>query len=66
MSMNREQRVANAQTQDRIFVSNGQPNLNELQNHVPVFRKVGDNIIQYVRVDNRIYQSTFQPLQTVG
>ena len=64
MSMNREQRVANAQTQDRIFVSNGQPNLNELQNHVPVFRKVGANVIQFIRVGNQLYQTTLTPMGT--
>ena len=62
MSKNREERLSIAQRQERGFVSRGVPSLNELSDSVPVYRKVGANIVQYIRVGNQIYQSTMNPL----
>jgi len=38
--------------------------LSELQDGVPVFRKVGANVIQFIRVGNQLYQTTLTPMGT--
>jgi|TARA_R100001460_G_scaffold89984_3_gene131549 hypothetical protein len=64
MPKNREERLSIAQRQERQFVDLGQPTLSELQDGVPVFRKVGANVIQFIRVGNQLYQTTLTPMGT--
>lgn len=64
MSKNREERLNISQRQDRVLVANGVPSSNQLEEGLPVFRKVGTNIVQYIKVNNKIYQSIHTPLGT--
>lgn len=64
MSKNREERLNISQRQDRVLVANGVPSSSQLEEGLPVFRKVGTNIVQYIKVNNKIYQSIHTPLGT--
>jgi hypothetical protein len=64
MAKNREERLSIAQRQERQFVGFGEPSITELQDSVPVFRKVGSNVIQYIKVGNQLYQTTLTPMGT--
>jgi hypothetical protein len=64
MAKNRQDRISVVERQERIFVGFGTPSPSELQDSVPVFRKVGANVIQYIKIGNQIYQQTLTPIGT--
>jgi|TARA_R110000744_G_scaffold224184_3_gene342804 hypothetical protein len=61
MAMNREERISRTQRQEDIAVGIGAPAITEMQDSVPMFRKVGANVNLYIKIGNQLYQSTLTP-----
>ena len=50
MAMNREERISRTQRQEDITVGIGAPAITEMQDSVPMFRKVGANVNLYIKI----------------
>ena len=60
MAFTRQERVAFHKKQEKIFVGDGSPSVNELKDGVPVFRRVGGTIIEYIKSGNNLFKSEFE------
>ena len=58
----RFERIAGHNKQERLQVKNGEPSLDELVEGVPTFRKVGEDLIEFVRHSNQRYKKVFDKL----
>jgi hypothetical protein len=58
MAMTRQERVSLHSKQDRIQskLDDGTPSVLDLKEGVPVFRKVGGRIVEYVRHEGALYK----------
>ena len=62
MAMNREERISRTQRQEDIAVGIGAPAITEMQDSVPMFRKVLMVGMLYLPIlGNQLYQSTLTP-----
>lgn len=44
---------------ETVHVSKGKPRIKDLTDGVPVIRTTSDGVIQYVKINNILYQSVF-------
>ena len=56
MGMTRQERIALHKKQDRLQVGNAVPSVAELKEGVPVVRKTGEGVVEYLRTANTLYK----------
>ena len=56
MALTRQERIALHQKQERSPIKVGAPKLNDLVEGVPEFWKSGSGVIEYIRINNVLYQ----------
>jgi hypothetical protein len=44
---------------ETVYVSKGKPKIRDLTEGVPVIRTTSDGVVQYVRINNILYESAF-------
>ena len=56
MGMTRQERISGHNKQEKVQVGKGQPSLGELTEGVPVFRIIGEALVEFVRANNILYK----------
>tara|TARA_Y100000310_G_scaffold268397_1_gene280982 strand:- start:512 stop:736 length:225 start_codon:yes stop_codon:yes gene_type:complete len=66
MAMTREERVAIHKKLESRVVVEGEPDITELPEGVPVIRATDEGVVQFVRYNNEIYKNIFTSSEGVG
>ena len=57
--MKRDVRVLLHKKQERLIIKKGVPNIQELDEGVPVLRQTSDGLVQFIRYNNVLYKQQF-------
>ena len=58
--MTRHQRVAVHKKQERSHIKRGTPNVNQLDEGVPVLRSTSEGVVEYVRHNGVLYKNVLE------